>query len=308
MSVQIPPAASRTRLAMPPRTVLLGCALLAVAVLAGCGGSKATGAAAPISTGALPASTGAGQLRGAAPAAFGLAAAISGNSVEVQDPTTGQVTVTFGTSTAFSQTRTVTAAAVSVGACVTAISQRTGTSASPAPSAGGGGAARPTSFTAASVQISPAVNGSCPVAGFGGGRTGGTRPSGSGLPSGSGQPSTAPTGTRPSGAAGGFGGGFGGVADGKVSQLSGTTMQVQVAGRNGQAATTDTVTLTSSTTYTETGTATSAALKVGECVTATGKADSTGAVAATRIALSTAGPNGCSSGFGRRPQASSSGA
>ncbi|MDQ2959057.1 MAG: hypothetical protein M3Y42_19135, partial [Actinomycetota bacterium] len=230
----------------------------------------------------------------------------SGNSVEVQDPATGQITVNFTASTAFSQTKAVTRAALTAGECVTAIGQRStasGAASSPVPSPSETSRpSLPTSFTAMSVAISPAVNGACTTAGFGGGRTG-ARPSGSGRPT-----------DRPSGSGGGFGGGgftgggFGGLASGKVSQLTGDTMLVQITGRGNQASTTDTVTLGTGTTYTETASATSAAMKVGQCVSATGKADSTGAVAATRIALSTAGPNGCSTGFGRRPQASSTGA
>ncbi|MEO9240672.1 MAG: hypothetical protein ABI418_21580, partial [Jatrophihabitantaceae bacterium] len=93
---------------------------------------------------------------------------------------------------------------------------------------------------------------------------------------------------------------------GKLSQLSGSTMQVLVAARGSRPSSTDTITLTASTSYTETVQVNSTALKVGQCVSATGSANSTGAVAATRIALSTAGPNGCSTGFGRRPRPSGS--
>jgi hypothetical protein len=148
------------------------------------------------------------------------------------------------------------------------------------------------------------VNGSCVAAGFGGGL--GNRPSGSGRPTG-----PRPTGSgRPSGGfgggGGGFGGGFGGATSGKLTKLSGNTMLVQVTGRADQSSTLDTISLTASTSYSETAKATSTALKVGECVTATGSADSTGAVTATRIALSTPGPNGCTVGFGRRPQAGAS--
>jgi hypothetical protein len=281
------------RLRLPYRSLLLtGAGLLLLAGLAGCGTSKAStnGAASvvPLPSG----SRGPGAGRGAAPAAYGMAAAISGNSVQVQDPATGQVTVTFTASTGFSQTRSVTVAALAVGDCVTAIGQRP--SSSSAAPGGSPGADRPTSFAAASVSIAPAVNGSCSAAGFGGGN----------------RPSGRPTGARPSGSArpsGGFGGGgFGGVATGKLSALSADTMSVQVTGRAGQAGTVDQVSLTAGTTYTETVTVNSSALKVGECVTAVGSTNSTGAVSATRISLSTPGPNGCTVGFGRRPQASSS--
>jgi hypothetical protein len=304
MDISIPAAQARLSRNLLIVPVVL---LLAGGVLAACGGSKAASNA-PVATGSAVASgNGAGnRAGGAAPAAYGLAAEITGSSIEVQDPATGQVTVNFTTSTAFSQTKTVTAVAIKVGGCVTAIGARTGPAsgaggaASPAPSASGQRAAAPTSFTAASVVISPAVNGSCSATAFGGGGRG-ARPSGS----------VRPTGARPSGS-GGFGSGFGGggfgtgVASGKVSQLAGSVMQLQVPARGNQPASVDTVTLAASTTYTQTATVTSTALKVGECVSATGKADSSGTVAATRIALSTAGPNGCTTGLGRRPQASAS--
>jgi hypothetical protein len=286
---------------LPYRGLLVtGAGLLLMAGLVACGGSSkasanGTGSIVPLPSGSR--GPGAGR-SAAAPAAYGTAAAIAGNTVEVQDPATGQVTVTFSPSTGFTQTKSATMAALAVGDCVTAIGQRP-TSASPAAS-GSAGASRPTSFTAASVSIEPAVNGSCP-AGFGGGG-GFTRPSGSPRPSGS----------FSRGAGGGFGGGgfggggFGGLANGKVSQLSGDTMAVLVIGRGGQSDTTDQVTLTASTSYTQTVTVSSTALKVGECVTAIGSTGATGAVSATRITLSTPGPNGCTTGFGRRPQASAS--
>ena len=299
------------RLQLPYRGLLVtGAGLLLIAGLAACGGGSKAAANGTNSIVPLPSgSRGPGAGRGGpAPAAYGMAAAIAGNSVEVQDPATGQVTVTFTASTRFIQTKSATITALVVGDCVTAIGQRS-TSATPAPS-GSSGAGRPTSFTAASVSIEPAVNGSC-AAGFGGGGFGG---GGGGFGGGggggfTGRPSGSPrpSGSFSRGAGGGFGGGgFGGLANGKVSQLSGDTMSVLVTGRGGQSDTTDQVTLTASTSYTETAAVNSTALKVGECVTAIGSTGSTGAVSATRITLSTPGPNGCTVGFGRRPQASSS--
>jgi hypothetical protein len=52
------------------------------------------------------------------------------------------------------------------------------------------------------------------------------------------------------------------------------------------------------TTYSRTGSATAKALVVGVCVTALGKADDTGSIAATSIALRPAENGACSSGFG----------
>jgi len=104
------------------------------------------------------------------------------------------------------------------------------------------------------------------------------------------------------------------VAFGKVTSVSGSAVAVAGTLRRGfprsaspsaspasPASVSVTVTLTASTTVTKTTPATSAAAQVGKCATAEGKTDSTGAVAATSIMISTKGPNGCSVGFGRRP-------
>jgi hypothetical protein len=299
--MSLPPTA--VRLASPTRGALILAAglLLAGAGLAGCAGGKS---ASTPSAAAQTSAAGDQQRQGfgaGGPAAFGLLAEIDGHVLQVQNPSTGQVSVSYSTSTTFSQTEQVTAAALKVGDCVTAIGQRP----AGAPSAASTAPSRPTSFAAGSVQISAPVNGSCGFAGVGGGR--GVRPSGfpSGRPSGfpSGRPTNLPSGR----AGGGFGAGE--FASGTVSALSAGRITVQTPARGQQPAGTVTVTLTDSTSYTETVSATAAALRVGECVSATGKADTTGAVAATRIALSRAGPSGCTNGFGRRaaPNASPTG-
>ena len=53
------------------------------------------------------------------PGASGSVAAITGSSMEVQNPQSGQVTVSWTTKTAFTKTATVTAASVAAGDCVT---------------------------------------------------------------------------------------------------------------------------------------------------------------------------------------------
>ncbi|RIJ71356.1 hypothetical protein D1871_14210 [Nakamurella silvestris] len=103
-----------------------------------------------------------------------------------------------------------------------------------------------------------------------------------------------PTGVRPTGA-GAPGGGFGGFSrpvSGTVSAVSGSTFTVAVD-ENGTK-TDSTVTVTSDTTYTATVAAKSSALEVGQCATAVGTADDSGAVAATTITLSKATDQGCS--------------
>jgi hypothetical protein len=296
---------TRLRVRTTSLVILTASLLLTGGLLAACGGSKAasTGQAQPAGSQAGQAGQ-AGQASqggfggGQQPGAFGTLADISGNTLQVQNPSTGQVSVTYSASTAFTQTKTVTAAAVKVGDCVTAMGQRSTSSSSAAPSSA---AARPTTFPAATVQITAAVNGSCTAGGFGGNRTG-ARPSGSGLPTN--RPTASPSGSGAT-SRGGFGG-IGNFASGKVTAVSAGSLSIQSDARGQQTSTSYTVTLTAATTYTDNVAATSAALKVGECVTATGKSNSTGAVAATRIGLSTASAGGCSTGFARRPAGSSS--
>jgi hypothetical protein len=298
-----PTRASRLDLRRP---LLLAATLLAAgAALVACGTSKA----ASNQPSAAPISTAAGN-RGAVPGAFGTLAEIDGHILEVQNQATGQVSVSYSAATTFSLTRTVTVAALRVGDCVVATGQRSrssGSAGSPAPSP----SSRPTSFPASSVQISTPVRGTCIATGFGGGT--GNRSSGfpSGRPSGfsSGRPSSRPSGFPSGGRGNGSAFGFGEFATGTVLSLSTGSMTVQTPARGSQPATTDTITLSASTSYTETGTATAAALKVGQCISATGKTSSTGSIAASRISMSPAGGDGCSfGGFGRRPGASSTGA
>jgi hypothetical protein len=58
------------------------------------------------------------------------------------------------------------------------------------------------------------------------------------------------------------------------------------------------VTLSSTTTVTETVAATSAAAVVGVCATAVGKADDRGDIAATSVTISKPDADGCRTGFG----------
>lgn len=275
--------------------------LLAGVALTGCGGSSGASSATPAASASGLSGAARGGSQGTVPGAFGTAAEISGHTIEVQNPSTGQVSVTFTASTRFTQTRTVTSAALKVGECVTAVGVRdagspsTSTSGSASGSASGSPGSSPgapKAFAAGSVSISAAVDGSCRAGGPGAGTgfRGGNRPSGS------------PT-ARPSGSGSGrFGGGFGGgnFASGQLTALTPTSMSVKVTGRGTDATGTDTVTLTPATTYSQTVAVAATALRVGQCVAATGPTDTKGAVAATRITLSTAGPNGCSAGFGRR--------
>jgi hypothetical protein len=85
-----------------------------------------------------------------------------------------------------------------------------------------------------------------------------------------------------------------------VTSLSAGGFVVQ--GRNPVAGsdTSVTVTTNAATKYLKVVTAQPSALKVGECITAVGSANSIGAVAARSIRITPPGPNGCVTGFGRR--------
>lgn len=260
---------------------------LAVGLVA-CGGSSTPSASSP----SAPSSS-SRSAPAAPPGAFGTAAAVNATSLEVQNPSTGQVTVNFSSSTTFSNTVSGTLADVTVGSCVAVTSAAAAGSAAPA--AGSPLAAR-------TVTITPAGPNGCTAGagGFGGGRGAGGG-SGAGRPSGS---------VRPSGANGANGagrGGFGRGAVGSVTAASATGFTVHSSARGSNPATDTTVTVTSSTTYSKVESATSSALAVGDCIAAVGQTDDTGAVTAKTIGISKPGPNGCSTGFGGRGGAGANG-
>jgi hypothetical protein len=109
----------------------------------------------------------------------------------------------------------------------------------------------------------------------------------------------------PGGGGNGFGG-FGGFgSSGKVTAVNGASFTIessrpQSGTATSAAPTAQTVKTSAATTYSLTGPANAKALVVGQCVTAMGKADSTGSVAATSIMLQPAENGSCSSGFGGR--------
>lgn len=234
--------------------------------LAACGGGTTSAAGAPTST-----PQAAPSRPNTPPGTFGTAAAVTGSSIEVQNPQSGQVTVNFNSATKWTNSLPATLADVKAGECVTVTSNS--------------GGAQATALTAQTVTIAPSTSSGCAGAfggGFGGGRQGG------------GTPSRQP---RPSGTprAGNFG-----RAAGSVSAVSATGFTVQGVARGSNPAVTTTVTVTSSTTYTKVASATSSAVAVGDCVAATGTTDDTGAVTAKTILVSKPGKNGCTTGFGGR--------
>jgi len=275
-----------------PALAGLGIVVLSVAAC-GSGGSSATvagtAAASPAAQASSPAPT---PSQAAFPGVVGTAAAVSGSSLEVQNPTSGQVTVTFTATTPITETVTATAKDVTVGSCVTVVGK---------PSAAGS-ATGP--VTATTVTISAPVKGNCAGgAGFGGGGfgRGGGGAGGGATP----RPSFSPR-PRPTGSRGAFGNGAFGGANGKVTSVSATGFVVQARGRTagtaGTAGTDISVTVitNSASKYLKTVAAKPSALKVGQCITALGTANSIGAVAARSIRVSQPGPSGCVSGFGGR--------
>jgi len=208
-------------------------------------------------------------------------AAINGTSLEVQNPTTGQVTVNYTSTTTFRQTVTASGSAVTVGSCISAFGKPTSGSSSSKSAFG-------SPVTATTVSVSQPASGTC-TGGFGG-RPGGATPGGGGS-------STPGTGTRPAGASR-FGNGQFGAASGEVTAVNGSVVTINETNPTTKAASSVAVTLTSTTTFTTTGTASSTDLAVGKCARANGSADTTGAIAAQSITISTPGPDGCTSGFG----------
>jgi hypothetical protein len=284
-----------------------GVAAMTVLALAACGpssGAESSGAPAGGSTPAPTGTTGGGAAGLRQPGVNGLIAAVNGSTMQVQTRT-DQTAVTWNDSTTFTTTASATFADVRVGSCVTVLEPASSGSATPS---GGSGSAPATQVTAASVEVRPAVNGEC-TGGFGGfggapGGASGGAPGAVATP-----PSSAPTGTATGGPGGRAGGDFGRRAvAGLVSAVNGDTITVletmRARGPGSATATatppppTVTVTTIGSTTYTAQKAAAASDIAVGECASALGKADDTGAVTATSISLRPATNGSCTSGFG----------
>jgi hypothetical protein len=288
--------ASAARRRWAPALAGLGVVVLAVTACGGGGTTASVAGTAAASPAAQSRSSAPAGTQAAFPGVVGTAAAVSGSSLEVQNPTSGQVTVTFTATTPITETVAVTSKDVTVGSCVTVVgTPPAGGAATAGRAAAGGAAAR--SVTATSVTISAPVKGNCTGAGAGGfgGFGGFGRGEGGSTP----RPSFSPR-PRPTGSRGALGGGAFGGADGKVLSVSASGFVVQA--RNGTAGsdTSITVITTAASKYLKTVTAGPSALKIGQCITAVGSANSIGAVAARTIRVSQPGPNGCVSGFGGR--------
>jgi len=232
-----------------------------------------------------------------------IAAVVPGTSMEVQNPSSGQVTVSWTSSTRFTQTVPLASSSLAVGDCVTASSSSTSKS-----------KASSTHFTATNVSISqPSSTGSCTAGGAFG--AGGAASTGAGGASGFRPPSGSFTrGSFPGGAAARnltFSDAFG-----KVTSISGSTFVAvgtvpvlpsssKSAKKSSSSSTklktttrTSKVTFTSKTTFTQTVPATSTAVVVGQCATALGPASDTGAITASTISVRAPTSTGCVTTFG----------
>jgi hypothetical protein len=170
---------------------------------------------------------------------------------------------------------------------------------------------------AATVTVSDAVDGAC-VAAFGGGAGGGQRAGGPAGARPSGAPPGAPRGTPSPGGPRGNSRAAGAI--GKVTSVDGGRFVVERTARPAAAGggstssappapTRVTVTTSDATAYTKTVKAGASALRTGTCVTAVGKADDTGTIAATSIAVRPAEGGQCTNGrLGGGPQDGTSGA
>jgi hypothetical protein len=189
----------------------------------------------------------------------------------------GSVTVSYDSSTRIQQTRAATVSDVTPGTCVNASGLDDGS----------GG------LTVVTLSITPATNGSCTApagAGGGPGRTGG----GNGRPGGFGG----------NGGQGGFGASGMSFVRGTVTSVSGSNVTVQPT--TGSAVTLDVL---SNARIMKMGTVSASALAVGQCVTAAGAADSSGAVKARTLSITPPAANGTCitpSGRGRPSPATTS--
>jgi hypothetical protein len=270
-------------------------------VLGACGGGSSGGSTAgsTSATTVSPSPGRAGQQGGAGrvPGVSGLLAAISGRTLQVQSTNT-QTAVTYTGATTITDTVAARVSDVRVGWCASVRPTTTPTATA---------ATDGTGVTARSVALSRPLQGQCArgMGAFDGTGPRGARPSGS--PS---VQQALPGETPPSSPGGARSGGFG--AFGRIMSVSGTTFAVASArpgasGSSTPSVTNLTVTTTGATMYTRTVSATASALSVGTCVAAFGKADDTGTVAATTIAVRPRQGGSCNRSFGRAEGSSPAG-
>ncbi len=263
------------RRTLVPLLAVCGAVLLSTTA---CGGGTSTASAATGSS-ARPSQA------SPAPGAFGTIASVTTGTLEVQDPQSGQTTVTYTPSTPVTDQESATAADIAVGSCVVVTSKSAPKSGSP--------------IAAATVSITTAsANGCTAGEGFGGPRAQGLTGTAH-KPATSSKNKRSSTFVRPTIGQVTTVGGQGFTVEAVQRKFGGASASAssKSASSSGAAsAKTSSVSVTTgdSTTYTKTVTADASALTVGKCLTASGKADDTGSVAATVLRVSTPGPSGCS--------------
>jgi hypothetical protein len=186
----------------------------------------------------------------------GLIASVAGNSIQVTKEDNSNAAVNFTSTTKITEVAPATLSDVTSGSCITV---------RPTQEAQGG---QP--VTAASVRVSPSVNGTCP-------KPTENQP-GSSAPPPPGSPAPAPAKPKP--------------VRGSVASATGNT--ITVAGTDDRGNTTQTpVTVDDQTKYSKTVSATPDAITQGKCVSARGTLDSGGALQATTIKLRAATDGKC---------------
>lgn len=196
----------------------------------------------------------------------GLIASVAGNSIQVTKKDNTNAAVNFTSTTQVTEVTPATLADVTTGSCVTV---------RPTQEAQGG---QP--VTAASVKVSPSVNGACPAKpagqGQGQGPSQGQGP-GSTTPPPPGSPAPAP---KPA------------PVRGSVASVSGNTINVTSTDPSGNTKQTA-VTVDDKTTYSKKTAATTDAIVQGKCLWARGNQDNTGALQATSISVRPAKDGKC---------------
>lgn len=258
-------------------------ALVAALALGGCSSDAVSedGVATPSADATPDAAGGPGAPAEGRGGVSGLVAAVSDTVAQIQDAES-QTAVTWDETTVFRRTTAAGLDAVTVGSCVVAVL--------PGEDSG--------DTSATSVTVTEAVDGECSTA-LGGPWSGGPGERPDGAP-------TPPAGELPEMADGDAPawpvGGFGSIVAGRVTEVSGTTLTVEVIDADG-ASTSQAVATSGETAVTTTAVADVSALVVGVCADVQGEADTSGGMAATSITVSDPGDDGCAArgGFGGMP-------
>jgi Domain of unknown function (DUF5666) len=188
---------------------------------------------------------------------------VNGQTLILTGPN-GDTTVTVTATTTYTKTSIATLADIIKGTCIVANGQKDPTSGA---------------VTATSVRISPKAAAGCAAPGFGPGTNPGATPPANTTPR--------PT---PSGQANLA------FVTGEVTAVSGPSVTVRAAAGSSQ-----TFTVASAATITDTADVTAAALQNGQCLRANGTKDAAGNVQATSVTITPAGPSGtCTTGGGGR--------